>query len=308
MKIRWKPWKILALVPFAAFIVWGLVSDVTRVDATPEDPAEVSTSRDVAGSAAWRHDDLWDDGLAEFCAYEVDWARYGDSYPGRALLILVKEPWAPDLNVKADRPRPDGFDVLKLNHVRDVPTGIYTYHQMASVYFRRDTGALQKIAATSSEACGVSTAQMTDGTLDVHSYFDGVGDQTLDYPEEALPLEGLPAQLRDYVTGDSPRELTVFAPLMDGRLAELGPRTYMLKRRDGGDVEVPAGTFDTVELTLEREGGALTFWFESQAPHRLVKLAETGGTVYRMSKCERIPYWRMSRPGNEEWLPEEVRG
>ena len=31
----------------------------------------------------------------------------------RALLVLVKEPWAPDLDVKADTPRRDGFDVLK---------------------------------------------------------------------------------------------------------------------------------------------------------------------------------------------------
>ena len=32
-------------------------------------------------------------------------------------------------------------------NIRDVETGIYTYHQMASVYTRRDSGALRKIAA-----------------------------------------------------------------------------------------------------------------------------------------------------------------
>ena len=84
------------------------------------------------------------------------WSRYGHRFDGRALLILVKEPWAPNLDVKADRPRGDGFEVMKLNHVRDVATGIYTYHQMASVYTRRDSGALQKIAATSSEQSPVA--------------------------------------------------------------------------------------------------------------------------------------------------------
>ncbi|UCE03620.1 MAG: hypothetical protein JSW67_05395 [Candidatus Latescibacterota bacterium] len=74
---------------------------------------------------AWRHDPIWDDGAAEFAAYEVTWRRYGTLYGGSALLLLVKEPWAPDLHVKADRPRRDGYDVLKLNHVRDVATGIY---------------------------------------------------------------------------------------------------------------------------------------------------------------------------------------
>ena len=123
----------------------------------------------------------------------MTWARYGHHYDGRALLVLVKEPWAPELEVKADDPAAAGFEVLKLNHVRDVPTGIYTYHQMASVFPRRDTGALRKLAATSSEACGVSTAEMVRGRLETRSYFDGQGDRTLDYPAGALPEDGLPA-------------------------------------------------------------------------------------------------------------------
>ena len=102
--------------------------------------------------ANWMVASVWDDGLAEFAAYDVTWHRYGKFYDGRALLILVKEPWAPDLHVKADRARPDGFEVLKLNHVRDVATGIYTYHQMSSLFWRRADGVLQKIAASSSEA------------------------------------------------------------------------------------------------------------------------------------------------------------
>ncbi|MCP4203820.1 MAG: hypothetical protein GY769_18020 [bacterium] len=76
-------------------------------------PDGVSAADDL-GSGAWRHDRIWDDGQAEFCAYEVDWHRYGRANPGRALLIAVKEPWAPDLEVKADSPRPAGFEVIKL--------------------------------------------------------------------------------------------------------------------------------------------------------------------------------------------------
>ncbi|MFQ5351284.1 MAG: hypothetical protein ACE5EG_12655, partial [Thermoanaerobaculia bacterium] len=124
----------------------------------------------IAG--AWRRDTVWDDGNAEFCAYELDWRRYGELYPGRALSVLVKEPWAPALEVKADTARADGFEVLKLNFIRDVPTGIYTYHQMASVFLRRDDGVLRKLATSSSEGCGISTAMMTGGTLATRSYFD----------------------------------------------------------------------------------------------------------------------------------------
>src|SRR3954454_12547609 len=92
------------------------------------------------GDAAWRRSPVWDDGKAEVCAYEVTWAHYGRRYGGRALLVLVKEPWEPDRDVKADSPRPDAYAALKLTHVRAVPTADYTYPQMASLYTRRDSG------------------------------------------------------------------------------------------------------------------------------------------------------------------------
>src|SRR6185295_2292031 len=160
MKIFLKAFAALILLVLA---VWAIRSDTDGEKGSVSAAPRVARTADPGADPSWRHASLWDDGKAELCAYEVTWARYGHRFDGRALLILVKEPWAPDLDVKADTPRPDSFDVLKLNHVRDVPTGIYTYHQMASVFTRRDSGTLQKIAATSSEACGVSTAEMVGG-------------------------------------------------------------------------------------------------------------------------------------------------
>ncbi len=254
----------------------------------------------------WRQSDVWDDGNAEFCAYEVAWHRYGRLYQGRALLITVKEPWAPDLEVKADRPRDGGFEVIKLNHVRDVPTGIYTYHQMASVFWRRDSGALQKIAATSSEACGIGTAHMVAGRLNARSYFDGQGEREVDYPEGAIPDDGLPVALRDFLEGDPPARLAVFPTLMAGRFAALEPVELALSRRTGAPVEVPAGAFSTTALRLEGEGGG-TFYFDERPPHPLIALERDDGTTYSLARCERIPYWNMARPGDERWLPESVR-
>ncbi len=266
----------------------------------------------VGGAAArgedrsWRELELWDDGKAEFCAYEVSWPRYGRSNAGRALLITVKEPWAPDLEVKADRPRDGGFEVIKLNHVRDVPTGIYTYHQMASLFWRRDSGALRKIAATSSEGCGISTAQMLDGRLNTRSYFDGQGERDLDYPEGAVPDDGLPVALRDFVAGELPERLAVFPTLMAGRFAPLQPAELALSRRTGVRVTVPAGEFAATALELEGAGGG-TFYFDERAPHPLIWLERDDGTTYALAKCERIAYWNMAGPGGELWLPEPVR-
>ena len=265
----------------------------------------------AAGSAssggAWRHAAIWDDGNAEFSAYEVTWARYGHHYEGRALLVLVKEPWAPDLDVKADHPRPDGFDVLKLNHVRDVPTGIYTYHQAASLYFRRDDGSLRKLAATSSEACGISTADMTRGMLRTRSYFDAQGDRAIRWPQDVVPEDGLPATLRDCVEGDCPPTMTVFPSLLMGRFGALTPSRFEVTRRDAGAIRVPAGEFSGVEIRLEGESGFLSYVFDSEPPYRLLRFQRQDGTEYRLARSERIPYWTMHDPGGEEWLPERVR-
>ncbi len=284
--------KAAAALVLLALAVWAIRSDAEREvgNASAAPAAEPAGT----GDPAWRRSPLWDDGKAEFCAYDVTWARYGKHFDGGALLVLVKEPWAPDLNVKADTPRPEGFDVLKLNHLRDVPTGIYTYHQMASVFTRRDSGGLQKIAASSVEACGVSTAEMVGGRLDTRSYFDGQGDRTQDYPAGALPEDGLPAALRDYVAGRPPATLRVFPSLMAGRFAELKPVVYRVEKE---------AVADGVRLRLTSGRSVLAYTFEKQAPHRLLRFEREDGTVYRMAKCERLAYWEMHDPGDEAWWP-----
>jgi hypothetical protein len=290
--------KAVAALFLLVLTVWAIRSDGQREEGDVSAAPRGAQAAAGAGDVSWRSSPLWDDGKAEFCAYDVTWARYGHHFAGRALLILVKEPWAPDLNVKADTPRPDGFDVLKLNHVRDVPTGIYTYHQMASVFLRRDSGALQKIAATSSEACGISTAEMLGGRLETRSYFDGQGDRSLPWPAGALPEDGLPASLRDYVAGQAPATLRVFPSLLAGRFADLEPAMYRVERKE---------IADGVRIRLTSGPSVLTYTFEKEAPYLLRRFEREDGTVYRLAKCGRIAYWEMHDPGGEEWLPAEVR-
>lgn len=268
--------------------------------------AVVAGAAEAAGSGAWRADAVWDDGNAEFCAYEIDWHRYGRSNPGTALLIAVKEPWAPDLDVKADSAREDGFEILKLNHVRDVPTGIYTYHQMASTFVRRDSGALQKLAVTSSEGCGISTAQVVQGRLHTRSYFDSQGERTIGYPEGVLPGDGLALVLREYLDGPLPERVAVFPSLMTGRFPELRSVSFGLSRRTG-ERAVPAGAFETIELELTAGASWMRFSFAADSPHPLVRYENQDGTIYRLAKCERIPYWQMNVPGGEGWLPQALR-
>lgn len=292
--------KSLAALLFLALSIWAIRSDSVeeRGSVVSAAPLAARAAGVSSGDGSWRRDPLWDDGKAEFCAYGATWARYGNRYRGRALLVLVKEPWNPGLEVKADDPSAAPFEVLKLNHVRDVPTGVYTYHQMASVYTRRDTGALQKVAATSSEACGISTAEVVRGRLETRSYFDGQGDRSMAWPGGAVPEDGLPSVLRDFVTGEAPATLRVFPSLMQSRFPELAAADWKVERRaaDKG-----------IEVRLTRGRDSLAYTFEREAPHRLLRYERADGTVYELEKCERIAYWEMHDPGDEAWLPERVR-
>ncbi len=287
--------KSLAALLFLTLAVWAIRSDSVpergSASAAPLGPAP------AGGDADWRTSPLWDDGKAEFCAYDVTWARYGHRFDGRALLVLVKEPWAPDLDVKADTPRQNGFEVLKLNHSRDVPTGMYTYHQMASVFARRDTGALRKIAATSAEACGVSTAEMVGETLETRSYFDGQGDRSQPWPAGALPEDGLPLFLRSYVAAPAPATLNVFPSLMQTRFPALEPAAWRVEKKT---------VDDGIELRLTNGPAWLAYTFEAARPHRLLRFEREDGTVYRLAKCERVAYWEKHNPGDEAWWPERA--
>ncbi len=188
-----------------------------------------------------------------------------------------------------------------------MPTGIYTYHQMASVFLRRDDGALRKLATSSTEGCGISTAEMTGGRLETSSYFDGQGERTVPWPEGALPEDGLPAHLRDWVAGEPPAAVSVFPSLLAGRFPELTAGEWQLSRRRLDGVELPAGSFAGVELRLSRGDAWIAYLFTPEPPHLLLRLTRSDGTDYRLARCERIPYWRMNGPGGEAWLPASVR-
>jgi hypothetical protein len=316
--MRMNVWERLAVLPFLGLALGGGLGSPAAVRGSgpglsgPGIDPNLYADSPGAGDPSWRRAPLWDDGKAELCAYEVSWAHYGHAYKGRALLVLVKEPWNPALDVKADHPGRGSFDVLKLNHVRDVATGIYTYHQMASVYFRRDSGALQKIAATSSEACGISYAEMKRGRLQTHGYFDGQADREQRWQTSAWPEDGLPATLRTFVSGLLPTVIDVFPSLLAARFPDLAPRTYHLERRK---VQAPAEPGaapsgppqEAVELRLTSGASHLAYTFEAQPPHRLLRFDRDDGTLYRLAKCDRLAYWDLNGPGAEAWLPPAVR-
>ncbi|MGH9399394.1 MAG: hypothetical protein ACRD00_03435, partial [Thermoanaerobaculia bacterium] len=84
---------------------------------------------------------LWNDGNAEVSTYAARDVRYGIPRASRATLIVVAEDLNREKLVKADRPEgePRTLRVLKLNHVRSIPTGVYAYNQMLSAFLAADS-------------------------------------------------------------------------------------------------------------------------------------------------------------------------
>lgn len=68
--------KAVAALILLTLTVWVIGSDAER-EADHVNAAPLAGPAAAGGDASWRRSPLWDDGKAEFCAYDVTWARYG---------------------------------------------------------------------------------------------------------------------------------------------------------------------------------------------------------------------------------------
>src|SRR2546429_1966254 len=123
----------------------------------------------------------WGDGKAEFNIYDAQIARYGIPRPTEVLHILVREPFDPKQLVKPDDPnRADAIQVLKLNQILHVPTGLYVYQQMHSNFWRGDNAQLLKFSLTSNDSCGNTVKEARrEGdpfAYEYHTHLDGMAD------------------------------------------------------------------------------------------------------------------------------------
>jgi len=165
---------------------------------------------------------------------------------------------------------------------------------------------VRKLATTSSESCGITTSILQEGRLTTHSYFDGQGTRRIDWPDGALPADGLPLMLREYVKGEVPNAIEVFPSLMASRLPSLEPGRWRVSR-ESTSIEVPAGEFEGIRLTLTSSDREASWVFDAESPHPLLFHETSEGTIYRLVKIDRLAYWRMNREGDESWWPAELR-
>ncbi len=237
---------------------------------------------------------LWDDGKAQYSYYAIEWPRYKQIFKGHVTLVLVKEPWNQLLNVKADQAKKSDFDVMKLNVIRSVPTGIYTYEQMTSLYYKQSDMKLLKLTASSQESCGLSFAYLENDSLNMFSYFEKSPKNQIRWKDSYVPFDGLSFVLRTWIKSKAPRHVTLFPSLLSNQMNEVDATQYALtKTTDKINTSI---VFELKNKKIEHR-----FTFEDVYPHVLKSYEGSDGTVMNLKKSERLDYWNMNKPGFEAW-------
>lgn len=263
--------------------------------------AAAPAGENVVWKAGFGREALWNDGQAEVSVYEATDRREGRLRASRAILIVVAEDLVADRLVKADDPtRAKIRRVLKFNHVRSIPTGLYTYQQMLSFFADADRLSPVKLTMTSHEWCGNSFVEWRSdtGTLAIRSYFENPGDADapLD-PREAVFYDALPLELRslDFERTRSGR-LRVIDSVFASKPA-IPPVDEAVLEVERSPVS--AGVY---RVRLTRGDRRDTFEFEKAFPHRLARWERSDGGTLRLQSSRRSRYWEKTAPGDEHIL------
>ncbi|TMQ67585.1 MAG: hypothetical protein E6K78_04185 [Candidatus Eisenbacteria bacterium] len=259
---------------------------------------------------------LWDDGRAEFSTYVGTTRRYGEERATEARLIVVKEDLLRASLVKSDAGPIPGrtVEAIKLNVVADFRTGVYTYHQTASLFFDRTTMQVLKEAMSHTEACGITYVRIgpKGGRLvhEAHSYWDGEADRevALAWPAggERLYWDGLPVSLRRWMSERAPvtRKVWLLPSQLSGQspIENTRPVEASIHMSAGGTIAVPAGRFDARRFVVETALGADTLWFDERFPHPVLKLDTAAGRHLALLETMRLDYWNHHAEGDERLL------
>lgn len=255
----------------------------------------------------------WYDGLAEVNRYALTQNRYGKLRTGDAVLIFVTETHDTKTHVKVNDPSTGDLPVLKLNHYRRFPTGIYPYTFMTSTFSPVDSGYAAyptRITHSMQEWCGQVFLQVDRWSKDtwqyqLHSYFE----------DESRDTE-LPAQL----TEDGLLNLIRLDPTQfpDGETTIVPAAHYLrFAHQPWQAVEaivmhIPTTTWaftgDTVQQfqvvypDLDRE---VNYFIATAFPYSVLGWETfSKGTLESrgvLTHQERLPYWQLNAPADSSW-------
>ena len=265
----------------------------------------IAVSGDPAAAGSFMQDPYWNSGKAEFQVYKASIGRYGIQRDARAKIIIVKEPFDGDKLVKTVKmSEPEPLDVMKMNYIQTVPTGVYDYSQMASVFFDRATGRLLKFTMSSQDGCGQTYMKYVyendKHKFDFHSYFDDEGDlsSTLDAVSGPIAFyDALPLMLRFRLQEKMPYRLAVIPALINSKYTKpaLMEATVTNSIIDG--LTIGNHIYHTVvRATVEMAGKKDVYYFEPDFPFRLVQLKKNNGDELTLTNSHFFNYWEHTGP------------
>lgn len=305
-------------------ILVGFVLVLPGAVSEADEAARALPAPEYAGGF-WRH---WGDGRAELAAYDLVVSRYGESRQGTAVSIVVSERFRSDQRVKSDSQSEGTYPVLKLNFVRDFPTGVYDYNLMTSAFVALEpvhglvAGTPTKISFSAQEWCGHAYQQALFGSdgveYELHSYFEGEADRAANLQ---LPSRGAAGSTSEdvlwlwargltypYVAPGDSATVPLLGSLETARLRhqELDWLNADLSRsKEIETVEVPAGRFEVDRATAvltspEGSKRTWTYWTETAFPHRVIAWEGSAGERGELIGSDRLAYWKMNGKGFNE--------
>jgi hypothetical protein len=243
----------------------------------------------------------WDSGKAEFQVYDASLSKYGTDRPATVKLILVKEPFDVERLVKTLSAE-GAVDVVKMNWIQHIPTGIYDYCQTASIFFERATGRILKYTMSSQDGCGNTFMEYRRREerhlFRYHSYFDDQGDSVAVLEDgEFTFYDALPVVLRFRLTEAADYRLKIMDPLLSNQAVPLTIREGLVRNRPEANREVGGKTYRRVVLceVLRGEKRDL-FVFEADYPHRLLEWTQADGGSMRLDQSHFLYYWLHTKP------------
>ncbi len=258
-----------------------------------------TTARAQFSSALLQNNAYWNDGKAEFSIYDGEIAHYDAAHPADVIHILVREPFDPKQLVKPnDWQTPGTVQVLKMNQILHVPTGLYVYQQMLSNFWRVDSGQLAKFSLTSNDSCGNTYKEARrEGDKFVyewHTYWDGMagGSEEITPPANGYFYDELPWLVRtiDFAK-TAPFEIQLAGSAINSKKDSFSfqPAKIAFKANDR-----------SIEVTVEHKGGKDVFTLDADPPHLLREWKAADGSHLKMKRNLKVDYWNYNKPGDRE--------
>ncbi|MFL6519762.1 MAG: hypothetical protein ACJ8NS_06040 [Chthoniobacterales bacterium] len=249
--------------------------------------------------ALLQNNSYWADGKAEFNIYDAQIARYGVPRPCEVLHILVREPMDLKQFVKPENPNPDAVQVLKLNQILHVPTGLYVYQQMHSNFWRVDNAQLLKFSMTSNDSCGntykEARREADRFSYEYHTYWDGMagGKENVAIPANGYFYDELPWLVRtiDFQKAAAPFEIQLGGTIINSKKDSFVFKTAKFSFKS---------TEREIDVAVEHAGGTDHFILDRDFPNLLRQWNAADGSRLKMKRSLKVAYWNYNKPGDRE--------